>query len=150
MEHLNNPCDVCIKTKNHCCTSDLVLNYADAMLMMRNAKDLGKDVILGWHIDNRPEEIVGNMMMIPNKPGLDPRREPCVFLDASGKCEIYEDRPSICRMYGTQDMRCRYEYAGIDTEAEIAAVDKQKMRELDNMALDKTFGFLAKVVKFVE
>ena len=146
MKNLDNPCSECVKTDNSCCTTDLVLNQADAILMMRYAKKLNKDVVLGPHIDNIDGSF--SLMMVPNKPGIDIRREPCVFFGSNGKCEIYEDRPSICRLYGTQDMRCRYEFAGMKTEEEIAKVDRVKMRALDEAALDRTLGLLANMVQF--
>jgi len=141
------PCEVCVQTANHCCSTDLVLNMADAMLMMRYAKKMHKDVVLGWHIDDRHE--FNNMMMVPNKHNIDVRREPCVFLK-DGRCEIYEDRPSICRTYGTQDMRCRYEYSSIFNKDVIAAMTKEDIRMLDEAAIDRDFTILGNIVTFKE
>ena len=147
MKTLNNPCSECITTTKHCCVTDIVLSMADAMLMMRKAKELNKDVVLGVHPQNG--EGFNSFMMVPNKPGIDVTIEPCVFFGSDGKCEIYEDRPSICRIYGTEDVRCRYEYAGMTDAASIASVDKAQMRKLDENALDKSFNILGKIVNFI-
>jgi Fe-S-cluster containining protein len=33
----------------------------------------------------------------------------CPYLDAMGRCEVYRDRPMICRLYGAvQGMRCPF------------------------------------------
>ena len=147
MKTLNNPCSECIKTTNHCCMTDIVLSMADAVLMMRKAKDLNKDVVLG--VLPQSDGGFNSFMIIPNKPGIEITAEPCVFFGSDGKCEIYEDRPSICRVYGTEDVRCRYEYAGMTDAASISLVDKIKMRELDDKALDRNFSILGKIVNFV-
>ena len=91
---------------------------------------------------------MGYLMIVPNKPGIDINREPCVFVDENGKCEIYEDRPSICRCYGTQDMKCRYQNVGMWKEKDIANCSIQDIKTLDEIAMDKEFPILGKMVKF--
>jgi len=140
---LDNPCQACVKTDNHCCKTDIPLNFADAVIMMRYAKDLGKDVVLGEHASG-----FGTLMIVPNKPGIDVNREPCVFVMANGKCEIYEDRPSICRAYGTQDMKCRFQNVGMWKEKDIANCSIADIRVMDDLAVDRDFPVLGKMVKF--
>ena len=139
MKTMNNPCEECVQTTKHCCKTDLHLNFADTILMLSYAEKLGKNVVVGQH----PEGDRDTMLIIPNKPGIDIRDEPCVFFGSDGKCEIYEDRPSICRTFGTEHMRCRYEYSNIRTKEEIECMTKEKMRELDDKAMDKDFKIIA-------
>jgi len=126
------PCEECYEANRTCCVTDIVLNVPDAMLMMKHAKRLGKDIILGWHINEGCEQM---FMMIPRKPDVNVRIEPCVFLNSAGKCDIYEDRPSICRMYGEPEMRCRYEFAGIRTAEEILGLSNEDILILDEEAM---------------
>ena len=137
------PCKACMTTSNHCCMTDVQLSFPDAILMMGYAKDLGKDVVLGEHPSS-----MGTLMMVPNKQDMDINREPCVFVGYDGKCEIYEDRPSTCRTYGTEHMRCRFEYSGITSAFEIAKMNISQIRVLDDAAMDKEFSILGKMVKF--
>ena len=145
MKQLNNPCSACVKTDNHCCRTDIPLSFADAILMMRWAKELKKNVVLGEHPEH---EGSGTLVMIPNKPGIDINLEPCVFFDDNGQCEIYEDRPSICKCYGTEDMKCRYQNVGMWKKEDIANCSPEDIRKLDELALDKDFPILGKMVKF--
>ena len=145
MVHLDNPCEACVKTDNHCCVTDLHLSFGEAVVMMRYAKDLGKNVVLGPHPESNCQMV---LMMVPNKPGMNVRREPCVFFGSDGKCEIYEDRPSICRAYGTQDMKCRFQNVGMWKEKDIANCSMDDIKALDELAMDKDFPVLGKMVKF--
>jgi len=123
--------------------TDIQLSFPDAILMMAYAKDLNKDVVLGIHPTGD-----GSLMMVPNKPGMDINREPCVFVGKDGRCEIYEDRPSICRTYGEEHMRCRFEYAEIFTKKHIENCSVEDIKELDEAAMDKDFPILGKMVRF--
>ena len=140
---LDNPCSACVKTDNHCCKTDLQLSFADAVIMMRHAKTLNKDVVLGEHPMG-----MGYLMIVPNKPGMDINLEPCIFFGSDGKCEIYEDRPSICRAYGTQDMKCRFQNVGMWKEKDIANCSLDDIKALDELAMDRDFPVLGKMVKF--
>ena len=139
----NLPCNECVKTRNHCCRADLHLGIADAVLMVTKADELGIDIVLGQH----PED-ERSFMMIPNKPGIDIRKEPCVFFGSDGKCKIYEDRPSICRVYGGTEIRCRFEYAGIEDGAVIDGLNDADIKKLDMDALDMDNSIFNRVVKF--
>ena len=52
----------------------------------------------------------------------------------NGKCSIYEDRPFICRNYGTDFIRCRYEACGISDEQTIRNMTKDDIRVLEKKA----------------
>ena len=139
MNKYNLPCEECVQTKNSCCITDIPLSFAEAILMLDYAEKLNKDVVIGEHPEDKHM-----MMMLPKKQNMEIRTEPCVFFGSDGRCEIYEDRPSICRAYGNEHMRCRYEFSNITTKEEIAKADKKKIRELDEKALDPNFPILAR------
>jgi len=145
MKTYDLPCEACMKTDNHCCTTDIHLNLADAILMMGYAKEMGKDVLIGLHPTADSHMI---FMIVPNKPGLDINIEPCIFVGSDGKCEIYEDRPSICRTYGTEHMRCRFEYSNISDEDVIRNCTREDINKLDEAAMDREFSILGKMTRY--
>jgi Fe-S-cluster containining protein len=61
----------------------------------------------------------------------------CVFF-IGGRCSIYEHRPDICRIYGTEYIRCRYECSEINNQYTIASLDKKTIQELDNISISKS------------
>ena len=125
------PCEECVKTKNHCCVADIPYAMLDVLFY----RDLANKMGIETHVFRRPGDEHA-FVLLPGdlKPGQDVRQTPCVFLK-DGQCSIYEHRPSICRAYGTDYMKCRFDHAGITTESEIAACSEYDIHRLDEEAL---------------
>ena len=131
------PCEECVKTSNHCCLADVRLGITELMIMLREAKRLKKDFVFG-----PMDEGFNTFIIIPRKEGIDITREPCLFFGSDGKCEIYEHRPSACRLYGTKNMRCRYEVSGIKTKEEIEKLSVKDIRELDVKSFESSIDLI--------
>ena len=136
------PCAECTKTNNHCCKADIPLDIVDAVhmkwLITEKYKLADKvDIVVALHpVTNLREQnkfFVINQKDIIAGSSVDIREHNCsAFID--GKCGIYEDRPNICRQYGTAFMKCRFECAGITSSSQIAALDSNSIKELDMFA----------------
>jgi len=124
----NLPCEVCTKTDNHCCLADIPYDYIEALKLCDLGRQNGLDLIMVSHPKFEDKVIIlnsGDDGILENKP--------CVFLK-NGKCSIYEDRPFICRNYGTDFIRCRYEACGISDEQTIRNMTKNDIKMLDKKA----------------
>lgn len=65
-----------------------------------------------------------------DKPIRSLNEENCVFLK-SGRCSIYEERPSICRVYGTELVKCWFHNLDYDTPAStLFDMDEKAIKEL--------------------
>ncbi len=61
----------------------------------------------------------------------------CAFLDTNYGCLIYEDRPSICRMYGRKDlMPCRFDNS--EAPSSISLIDDKKFKYFEDKCRLKT------------
>ena len=130
---MNLPCEECVKTSNHCCKTDIRLSIPEMIIMVELAVELKKDFVFGSIPGSDTE-----FLILPNEPGLDITTTDCIFLGSDGKCEIYEQRPYVCRAYGTKDLRCRYECSNISTKEEIEKLTKNDIRMLDKIAFDNS------------
>lgn len=129
----NLPCSECVKTKNHCCVADIPYNVVDAMFLKDKANKLGIECIL---IPNQnPHQ--PNTLLIVNESmrGKDLHFEPCVFL-IDNKCSIYDDRPIICKAFGTDIMPCPVHIEGLKTEKEIGALSVKDIEQLTEKHYD--------------
>lgn len=135
------PCAECTQTKNHCCKADIPYSIVDAMhikwLVTEKYKVLPvEDVLITNHPAtnlNDTQYIIINSSGITKGSTVDVREYDCVAL-IDGKCSIYEDRPNICRQYGTEFMKCRYKSNGITSKEVIKALDYNSIKELDTFA----------------
>ena len=51
-------------------------------------------------LEDKIELNIVDGVILPNlKMNTQAEGEPCVFLDAEGRCSIHEDRPGICRIF---------------------------------------------------
>jgi len=123
------PCEECTKTKNHCCLADIPHHIADAMYFKHLANELNIECIVTLH---PAKNVQDGMMVLVNKSmeGHDITQHSCIFL-IDNKCAIYENRPTICRSYGTEVMPCRYEQAGLTKQWEIGMLNKEEIKILD-------------------
>ena len=122
------PCEVCTKTDNHCCLADIPYDYMEALKLCDLGRQKGLDLIMVSHPKFEDKVIILNS----GDDGIS-EDKPCVFLK-NGKCSIYEDRPFICRNYGTDFIRCRYEACGISDEQTIRNMTKDDIRVLEKKA----------------
>lgn len=123
------PCEECTKTNNHCCKMDIPYHPVDAMWFIKCGEDVGiNDLVL----INHPK--FNDMVIIANKNTYGDIQElPCVFLK-DGKCAIYNNRPIICRSYGTEFIRCRFEACNIASEDTIKSFKLSDIKRLDEYA----------------
>ena len=83
------------KCKTDCCYNAPIPRYLTDMY-----KDKIVNPVLGYHeMCNIPE--MGGLQVMPITNLLNKLRNKCPFLTKDCKCNIYENRPQICRDYGT-------------------------------------------------
>lgn len=90
-------CDDC-KGCSACChgmESSIVLDPLDVHRLMSHFQTRF-EVLL----EDKIELNIVDGVILPNlKMNTQAEGEPCVFLDAEGRCSIHEDRPGICRIF---------------------------------------------------
>ena len=90
-------CDDC-KGCSACCHgmgSSIVLDPLDVHRLMSHFQTRF-EVLL----EDKIELNIVDGVILPNlKMNMQAEGEPCVFLDAEGRCSIHEDRPGICRIF---------------------------------------------------
>ncbi len=121
-------CEECVKTDNHCCLADIPLDVLEGLFLSKLAKDIGIDVMLVEH-----PKFNEKLVILPKDTpqGTDITHIPCAFLK-DGRCSVYENRPFICRSYGTEFIKCRYEVAGITAKEEIESLSVEEIKKLDS------------------
>ena len=134
-------CETCCKSNNHCCLTDIPYEPPIAMAMIGYGEDAGiKDVLMIEH-PKLPERV---MLVNQDMSGKDVSTLPCVFFK-DNKCAIYENRPDICRLYGTEHIRCRYEASDKVFNLDgYNSLTRDDIEELDSNAMKKN-----RIVKYV-
>lgn len=138
------PCEECVKTSNHCCKADIPYNIVDALhikyLLLKGGFYEPHQIFINPHPNNTPEVFcIFNITDIEPESEIDIQNMDCVaFRD--GKCLIYDDRPNICRQYGTEFMRCRFEVCGDTTKETIGEYNKEQILELDKVSFMNSCG----------
>ncbi|MGB1226439.1 MAG: YkgJ family cysteine cluster protein [Poseidonibacter sp.] len=124
MNKLN--CEQCAKTKNHCCKADIPLEVPIALSLILIAEKKGfENLSITEHPRFKERAVIINKSWVKDNQ-LDLMNQECAFL-ADGKCGIYEDRPDICRLYGTKYIRCRWECSNIQPkQIEVATMEDIK------------------------
>ena len=136
-------CEECTKTTNHCCKADIPLGLLDALhmkyLLVDKYKVLAKeDVLINLHPNGQESMyFVLNIQDIPKDSEIDIRHHNCAAL-IDGKCVVYADRPNICRQYGSDFMKCRFDCE--DTPVDIGALSFEDIRELDVKAFNTSLS----------
>lgn len=140
------PCAECTQTNNHCCKADIPYTLVDALHIKWLITDKYKianreDIVIGNHpavnLQDKDLYFVFNSKDITTGSTVDIRTHNCPAM-VDGKCGIYDDRPNICRQYGTEFMRCRYECSGITTKEQIMVLDMNSVKMLDSFANDSS------------
>jgi len=131
------PCDVCTKTNNHCCKADIPLRLGEINTIFNNLPNdmTQKDFLI---IKHNSYQVTKKFMLIHKSyNGCDINITDCIFLK-NGKCSIYNYRPDICKVYGTDTMRCRYEASNITSEESIKEFKIDDIEKLDSISMAKT------------
>lgn len=132
------PCEECTKTNNHCCKADLPFDHYIAGFLFVKAKELGIDVLAHQHPVHRDKAVLVKKEWIENG-SIDLETKDCIFFK-DGKCSIYEDRPDICRLYGTKYIRCRWE-AGKVNPLNIQKATREDIEYYDEIAKNESLIF---------
>lgn len=105
-------CEVCSQTQHHCCKASISFNVMEIIDLVQKAEKLGIDVKV------RPSKEKPNYFNLvkKDKPIRNINDENCIFLK-SGRCSIYAERPSICRVYGSELVKCWFYDMDYDTPA---------------------------------
>ena len=127
----NPPCEECTKTNNHCCVASVPYGISEALFYSNLADKLGIESLVYPH----PAVNVGLFALV-NSSMLDKdiSQETCIFFK-DGKCSIYDERPPLCRAYGSDYMVCRFEIRGLTTKEEIG---KFHITDVKSMEPDRT------------
>ena len=131
------PCEECIKTDNHCCVASVPYLITDAMYYKHRANQLGIECII---IEDQAHE--GMVVLVNNSMrGKDIHYESCVFLK-DNRCSVYDDRPTICRAYGTECMPCVYHINGMTTAEQIGSLSTPQVEHMTkrDIKLDDIFN----------
>lgn len=123
-------CEICTKTNNHCCKADIPLEIPIALALIDISGRTDLSVIEHPRFKERGL-IVNNDWQFKE---VNINEENCNFFIDS-KCSIYEHRPDICRLYGTKQIRCRWEY--IEPE-KIYKATKDDIAYYDNVAIENS------------
>ena len=140
-----NNCEECTKHKWHCCKADIPYTVVDVMYM----KYLGTEKYKLYepnelYITTHPKVDNADMYSIIRMKDLDPTKEndirnlDCIFFNSdSGKCDVYEDRPMICRQYMTDFARCRFDHKNFSS-IEFSSMTFKDIKELDEDAFKRS------------
>lgn len=119
-------CEVCSQTQHHCCKASISFNVMEVIDLVEKATKLGIDVKI------RPSKEKPNYFNLvkKDKPIRSINDENCIFLK-SGRCSIYDERPSICRVYGSELVKCWFHNLDYDTPAsQLFEMTDDKIKEL--------------------
>jgi len=107
-------CEICALTQYHCCKASVPYNVTEAIHLANKAEELGINIRI------LPSKEKKNYFNIVRKDKLFKTLddENCIFLK-NGRCIIYEDRPAICRVYGTEKVKCWFYDLDYDTPADV-------------------------------
>ena len=122
----NLSCNECVKTDNHCCLADIPHSVPDAIYYKYRANQLGIECLIVPH----PKADHHVVLVQRHMENTDITEHSCIFMK-DNRCLIYEDRPTICRSYGTKAMPCRYTDTKYTTEFEIGKLTKEDIHKLD-------------------
>lgn len=106
-------CATCTLSQHHCCKASISYNIMEVMDLVEKAKKINIDVKV---LPSREKPNYFNIVK-RGRPVRLINDENCVFLK-EGKCQIYDERPSICRVYGTDIVKCWFNNLPFDTPVE--------------------------------
>ena len=125
-------CALCVNTQYHCCKASISYNIMDTIILINKATSLNIDIKI------YPSKDKANYFNITKKgkPFKSLNDENCIFLK-NGKCLIYDERPNICRVYGTDQVKCWFNDYDYDTPADVIFnLSKEKIELLTTSAIE--------------
>ena len=128
----NPPCDLCLKYGNHCCKADIPITFTDFKRIKKALpKKEAKSIFLGTGRNFKHDKLF--VLGHPKNYMKDITIAPCVFLE-NNRCSIYDNRPDICRSFGTNKIPCRMQVASEDDLNKTLTLKRK--RELDKLSLN--------------
>lgn len=125
-------CETCAKTQHHCCKASISYNIMEVLHLSEKADELGIEIKV---LPSKEKPNYFNIIK-RGKPIKNLNDENCVFLN-DGKCKIYEDRPSICKVYGTELVNCWFNDFDHDTPIDkIFDMNEEDVKKLTVKAMD--------------
>lgn len=119
-------CENCALTQHHCCKASISYTVMEVIHLSDQATKLGIDIKV---LPSQERDNYFNIVRRDKKPSL-LNDENCVFLK-DGRCSIYDERPSICKVYGTEKVKCWFNDLDHDTEPSVIFdMDKDDITEL--------------------
>jgi len=106
-------CETCTQTQHHCCKASIALNVMDVIVLINKAKSLNIDIKV---LPSKDKPDYFNIIK-KGKPFKSLNDENCAFLN-NGACIIYNDRPNICKVYGTEQVKCWFHEIDYDTSSD--------------------------------
>lgn len=124
-------CATCTQTQHHCCKASISFTIMEVIDLVEKAEREGIDVKI------LPSKDKPNYFNIIKKGKVfkSLNDENCIFLK-DARCTIYAERPSICRVYGTELVKCWFHNLDYDTPASnLFGMDEKTIKELTDIVV---------------
>ena len=119
-------CATCAQTQHHCCKASISFTIMEVIDLVEKAEKRDIDVKV------LPSKDKPNYFNIVKKGKVfkSLNDENCIFLK-DARCTIYEERPSICRVYGSEMVKCWFHNLDYDTPAlTLFEMDEKTIKDL--------------------
>ncbi len=127
-------CETCVQTQHHCCKASIAFNIMEVIDLMDKAEKLGIDVKIKKSPDKQD---AFNLIKVGSRNVRSLNELNCVFL-SKGKCQIYNERPGICRVYGSEMIKCWFNKFDYDTPIDkIFKLTDEDVETLTNHILEE-------------
>jgi len=119
-------CETCALTQHHCCKASIAFNIMEVIDLLTKAENLG----IAAKVRLSPEKQNYFNLVEKSKPIKSLNDTNCIFL-SNGRCLIYNERPSVCKVYGSELVKCwfyDFDYdTPIDTMFNMGANEVEKL-----------------------
>ena len=127
-------CEICAQTQHHCCKASIAFNIMEVIDLMDKAKKLGIDVKIKQSPDKQD---AFNLIKVGSRNVKSLDELNCIFL-LNGKCQIYAERPGICRVYGSEMVKCWFYKFDYDTSIDrLFKISEEEVKSLTNAILEE-------------
>ena len=136
-------CKVCSLTQHHCCKASIAFNVMEVLCLSQKADELGIKIKI---LSSKEKPNYFNIIK-KGKPIKSLNDENCIFL-INGLCSIYEERPAICRIYGTETVKCWFHDLAFNTPAnEIFDMTEEEIQKLTSSIISENEKTVLKLFK---